>query len=250
MSSVPPLIDQIDFSSSQKEVIVNRVNNAEAPAAVFGIKTLVGLSLVLYGGAVDDNGTPTILANQTIALTDNATNYVKRTAAGVVSAVTSAPSGWPATLAGVVALYTIVTASGLATAVTEWRVGSVNTAPASVAPTNVKVIQVACSDETTALTTGTSKVKFRMPYAMTLTAVRASLSTTSSSGIPAIDINESGASIFSTTLTIDAGEKTSTTAATPAVISDANLADDAEITVDIDTAGTGATGLKITLIGT
>ena len=50
MSGSTPLIDQIDFSSSQKEVIVNRVNNAEAPAAVFGIKTLVGLSLVLYGG--------------------------------------------------------------------------------------------------------------------------------------------------------------------------------------------------------
>jgi len=248
MSGTTPLIDQIDFASSQKEVVVNRVNNAEAPAAVFGIKTLVGLSLVLYGGAVDNAGTPTIVANQTITLTDNATNYVKRTAAGVVSAVTSAPSGWPATLAGVIALYTIVTASGLATSVTEWRVAAGNVAGAAAAP--VKVIQVACSDETTALTTGTSKVKFRMPYAMTLTAVRASLSTTSSSGIPAIDINESGASIFSTTLTIDAGEKTSTTAATPAVISDANLADDAEITVDIDTAGTGATGLKITLIGT
>jgi hypothetical protein len=248
MSGTTPLIDQIDFASSQKEVVVNRVNNAEAPAAVFGIKTLVGLSLVLYGGAVDNAGTPTIVANQTITLTDNATNYVKRTAAGVVSAVTSAPSGWPATLAGVIALYTIVTASGLATSVTEWRVAAGNVAGAAAAP--VKVIQVACSDETTALTTGTSKVKFRMPYAMTLTAVRASLSTTSSSGIPAIDINESGASIFSTTLTIDTGEKTSTTAATPAVISDANLADDAEITVDIDTAGTGATGLKITLIGT
>jgi hypothetical protein len=248
MSGTTPLIDQIDFASSQKEVVVNRVNNAEAPAAVFGIKTLVGLSLVLYGGAVDNAGTPTIVANQTITLTDNATNYVKRTAAGVVSAVTSAPSGWPATLAGVIALYTIVTASGLATSVTEWRVAAGNVAGAAAAP--VKVIQVACSDETTALTTGTSKVKFRMPYAMTLTAVRASLSTTSSSGIPAIDINESGVSIFSTTLTIDTGEKTSTTAATPAVISDANLADDAEITVDIDTAGTGATGLKITLIGT
>jgi hypothetical protein len=248
MSSVPPLIDQIDFSSSQKEVIVNRVNNAEAPAAVFGIKTLVGLSLVVYGGAVDNAGTPTIVANQTITLTDNATNYVKRTAAGVVSAVTSAPSGWPATLAGVVALYTIVTASGVATALTEWRVAT--SSPTSAPAPPVKVIQVACSDEATALTTGTAKVTFRMPYAMTLTAVRASLSTASSSGLPAIDINEAGVSIFSTTLTIDAGEKTSTTAATPAVVSDANLADDAEITVDIDTAGTGAKGLKITLIGT
>lgn len=113
-----------------------------------------------------------------------------------------------------------------------------------------KVIQVACSDQTTALTTGTAKVTFRMPFAMTLTAVRASLNTASSSGNPAIDVNEGGASIFSTTLTIDSGEKTSTTAATPAVISDSALADDAEITIDIDTAGTGAKGLVVTLIGT
>jgi hypothetical protein len=113
-----------------------------------------------------------------------------------------------------------------------------------------EVLAMAVSDETTALTTGTAVLTFRMPFAMTLTSVRASLTTASSSGNPAIDINEGGVSIFSTTLTIDATEKTSTTAATAAVISDSSLADDAEMTVDIDTAGTGAAGLKIYLIGT
>jgi hypothetical protein len=113
-------------------------------------------------------------------------------------------------------------------------------------------IQLAASDETTALTTGTAKVTFRMPYAMTVTAVRASLTTAQASGsIFTVDINESGASILSTKLTIDNTEKTSTTAATPAVISDTALADDAEITIDIDQIGDGtAKGLKITLIGT
>jgi len=109
---------------------------------------------------------------------------------------------------------------------------------------------VAISDETTAITTGTAKITFRMPYAMTLTAVRASLTTVSSSGTPTFDINEAGATILSTKLTIDASEKTSTTAATAAVISDTALADDAEMTIDIDTAGTGAAGAKICLIGT
>ena len=109
---------------------------------------------------------------------------------------------------------------------------------------------VAVSDETTAITTGAAKTTFRMPFAMTLSSVRASLSTASSSGNPAFDVNEGGVSIFSTTLTIDANEKTSTTAATPAVLSDTALADDAEITIDIDTAGTGAKGAKITFIGT
>lgn len=118
---------------------------------------------------------------------------------------------------------------------------------AAAAPT--ECIIVALGDETTAITTGTAKVTMRMPYAFTLTAVRASLTTVSSSGIPTVDINEGGSSILSTKLTIDASEKTSTTAATAAVISDANLADDAEITFDIDVAGTGAAGLKVYLIG-
>ncbi len=112
-------------------------------------------------------------------------------------------------------------------------------------------IIIACSDETTALATGAAKVTFRMPFGFTLSAVRASLTTAQASGsILTIDINEGGTSILSTKLTIDNTEKTSTTAATAAVISDANLADDAEITIDIDQIGDGtATGLKVALIG-
>lgn len=110
-------------------------------------------------------------------------------------------------------------------------------------------IIVAVGDEETELTSGAGKVKFRMPYAFTLLAVRASLTTASSSGTPTVDINEGGASILSTKLTIDSGETTSKTAAAAAVISDANLADDAEITIDVDSAGTDAVGLKVYLIG-
>jgi hypothetical protein len=118
---------------------------------------------------------------------------------------------------------------------------------------NVTVsIQLACSDLTTALTTGTGKAYFRAPYAFTLTAVRASLGTAQTSGsIFTVDINEGGSTILSTKLTIDNTEKTSTTAATAAVISDTAIADDAEITVDIDQVGDGtAKGLIVTLIGT
>jgi hypothetical protein len=107
---------------------------------------------------------------------------------------------------------------------------------------------IAASDETTALTTGTAKVTFRAPFAMTITGLRANVNTASTSGIPTIDINESGTTIMSATkLTIDANEKTSVTAATAAVISDSAIADDAEMTIDIDTAGTGTKGLKITI---
>lgn len=109
------------------------------------------------------------------------------------------------------------------------------------------IYEFCLSDETTAITTGTAKVSWRAPHAMTLKDCRASLSTTSSSGIPTVNIKEGGTTIFSTKLTIDANELTSTTAATPFVFSDTALADDALITFDIDVAGTGATGLKVKL---
>lgn len=118
-----------------------------------------------------------------------------------------------------------------------------------ILPPPLEVWEFALSDESTAITTGTAKLTWRTPAAITVTGVRASLSTASSSGIPTVDINDGGTTILSTKLTINANEKTSTTAATAAVISDTALADDAEITFDIDVAGTGATGLKVKIYG-
>ena len=114
--------------------------------------------------------------------------------------------------------------------------------PAMKAKYDQEVWIIPISDQTTSLTTGTGKFTFRVPYGATVTGVRASLKTASSSGIPTFDINENSASILSTKLTVDANEKTSTTAATAAVISDSTLVNDAEITIDIDVAGTGAVG--------
>lgn len=110
---------------------------------------------------------------------------------------------------------------------------------------------IACSDETTAITTGTAKVTFRIPYAFTVTAVRASVNTAPTGSTILIDINESGTTILSTKLMIDASEKTSTTAATPYVIADASLADDAEITIDFDQVGStiAGKGVKVVIIG-
>jgi hypothetical protein len=113
-------------------------------------------------------------------------------------------------------------------------------------------IGLAASDETTALTTGTAKVTFRTPCAITLTSVRASVTTAPVGSTIVVDINENGTSILSTKLSIDASEKTSATAATAAVISGSALTDDAEITIDIDQVGstTAGAGLKVWLIGT
>jgi len=113
---------------------------------------------------------------------------------------------------------------------------------------------VACSDESTALTTGTAKVSWRMPYAFTLTAgaggITASCNQAPTGAILTMDINESGSTILSTKLTIAIGSTTSVGGTAP-VISDVNLAANALMTVDIDQIGSSnpGTGLKITLIG-
>ena len=111
-------------------------------------------------------------------------------------------------------------------------------------------IGMAVSGEVSAVTTGTAKVTFRMPFAMTVEQVRASLTTASSSGNPTFDINKAGTSILGANkLSIDSGETTSVTAATPTTITTPLLEDNSVITVDVDTAGSGATGAKVYLIG-
>ena len=118
------------------------------------------------------------------------------------------------------------------------------------------VVTFACGDEDTAIDATGQKLSFRMPFAMTLNAgiagVKGSLVTAGTGvNLLTVDINEAGSTILSTKLTFDATETTTTTATTPVVISDVNLADDAIITVDVDqldSGGVGA-GLKISLIG-
>jgi hypothetical protein len=120
------------------------------------------------------------------------------------------------------------------------------------APAEPETIILACSDETTALTAGTAKVTFRMPFAWANLAVEANVTTAPAGGALTVDVNVAGSSILSTKLTIDAGETSSATAATAAVLTTTTIAAGAVVTVDID--GVGATtpgaGLKVTLTGT
>jgi hypothetical protein len=111
------------------------------------------------------------------------------------------------------------------------------------------VIVIPVGDESTALTTGTSKIKFRMPFAATLLTVRASVGTAPTDSTLIVDINEAGTSVLGTKLSIDAGELTSTTAASAATITDPSLADDAEISIDVDQIGStvAGAGLKVSL---
>jgi len=222
----------------------------EAPIA-----TLASASTVNIGAAaantISITGTTTITAFDTIASgalrrlifagaltrTHNGTSLILPTAANITTA------------AGDVAEF-VSEGSG------NWRCTNYERKDGSAlyaaAATVAREWQLACSDLTTALAAGTSKGYGRAPRAMTITGVRASLLTAQTSGsIFTVDINESGTTILSTKITIDNTEKTSVTAATAAVVSDSSIADDAEITIDIDQIGDGtAKGLVVTLLYT
>jgi hypothetical protein len=122
-------------------------------------------------------------------------------------------------------------------------------ANAAFTKANSEIIIFAVTDDTSNITVSSARASFRAPSAMTLTALpRASLNVASTSGIVNVDIKVAGTTILgSNKLTIDATEKTSTTALTATSYSTTSVADDAEISVDILAAGTGAKGLKITL---
>jgi len=122
---------------------------------------------------------------------------------------------------------------------------------------HANAMEVACSDESTAITVGTAKCTFRLPFGMELNAgeagFRASLTGAgSTSGDTTIDCNQNGSTILTTKCTINYSDLTSVGATVPVVIGTTTLTDNAEITIDVDgiTGGADETGLKIQLIGT
>ena len=116
--------------------------------------------------------------------------------------------------------------------------------------TKKRYIQIRLLDKDTshAADTGVGG-EFRFTQAMTIVGVSCYFDTAGVGSVTTIDINEAGATILSTKLTVDASEKTSETAATPAVISDAAIAANAIITFDLDgiASGTAGKGLVIEL---
>jgi hypothetical protein len=133
-------------------------------------------------------------------------------------------------------------------------IGSVGLTVAGGTPspyTRTTSFVIACSDESSALTTGL-KQTFRMPYAYTVTEVRASLTSAGGgSGTTTVDISEAGTTILSTKITIDYGDLTSVGASASPVIDDSSLADNAQMTIDIDavTGDADEAGLKVYIIG-
>ena len=208
---------------------------------------VTGLLPVANGGT--GTPTPSLVAGANVTITGSWPNQTIAAAGGgggggshgtVTSVGLSAPTGFvvadsPITTSGTLALsfaagYSLPTTAKQ----TEW---------------DTDVIVIPVGDETTALTTGTNKVRFRMPYAATLLAVRSNVNTAPTGSTLIVDVNEAGTSVLGTKLSIDATETSSTTAASAATITDTSLADDAEISIDIDQIGStvAGAGLKVSL---
>lgn len=246
------ILQQLATSQANPEIPINENFDVLGALAVYGkdATTTTGLTWGYLGGRWGGFA----ITAATLTLTASSTNYVVvARATGVISTSTTSTNWNDAD--NFARVYLLTTGGSTVTTEEDHRVGEGGVLPAGYIPIPAAIptcIPVACGDELSPLSTGTAKVTFRMPFAMTLTAVRASVTTAPTGSALTVDINEGGVSILSTLLTIDDSEKTSTTAAAPAVISDSALADDAEITIDIDGVGStvAGTGLKVYLIGT
>jgi hypothetical protein len=124
-----------------------------------------------------------------------------------------------------------------------------SSASGNIAPTLSFIVSLTAEDGD--LTVADDLAQIRMPFAFTLTEVRAFVNTAPTGAALTFDITEAGSTILSTLLTIDVSEKTSESAATPPVISDTALADDAIIGFNCDVIGSTLAGAggKIMLIG-
>jgi hypothetical protein len=240
-------LQQLTEAQANPEIPVNRNFQSLEHQAVYGQRQAAhsGLTYGYHGGRWGGF----LIADGTVTLTNAADNYIvvlKTT--GAVS-VSTATTNWNNTTS-YARVYKLTTAGSVVTVTEDHRAGPNGVHGGAVGGTESFI--VAASDETTPITVGTNKVRFRMPYALTLTGVRASVNTAPTGATIIIDINEGGTSVLSTRLSIDTTKFTSTTAASAAVISDAALADDAEIGIDFDQVGStiAGTGVKVYLIGT
>lgn len=113
-------------------------------------------------------------------------------------------------------------------------------------------LEVPFSDQTSSLTTGT-KITFTWRFgATTLTSTPVDVAEAPTGSAMQFNVTKNGSTIYSTKPTIDAGETSTSTAATPAVLSTTTIADGDIITIAIDQIGSTNSGKGgiLTFIGT
>lgn len=108
-----------------------------------------------------------------------------------------------------------------------------------------KFVNIALSDMTTDLTTGTAKAAWFAPEGGELVSVYIGVHDPSSSGVVRVDMNDSGGSVFTTRPAIDATEATSLTGTAAVLDGTVSFSRGDKFTFDIDDAGTDAKGLQV-----
>ena len=180
--------------------------------------------------------------------------HVTRTAAEILAQVPAAST----TVAGIIEA---AIASEINTGTDDGRAVTPDSLAGSIMGRKYMTIKVI--DDATVLTTGDGKIIIPIPpdfSGMNLVDADAAVSTVSSSGLPTVSIERirtgTGAGtvdMLSTSITIDASEKTSLTATSAPAINGAN--DDVlmnsdsqdQLSINVDVAGTGAKGLAVML---
>lgn len=108
------------------------------------VATTTSLTYGYHGGPLYTGGAFSMIADGTIALSDNATNYVERTTGGSVSKNTAGFT------AGRVPLAKVTTLSGAITAIEDWRAGGATDAVALIAALGTGAALVTDTDVTLA----------------------------------------------------------------------------------------------------
>lgn len=111
-------------------------------------------------------------------------------------------------------------------------------------PARAEVIEVAIGAQDADMEVASAALVTRARFSFTLVGIRASVKVAQTGTYSQFDLDKNGSSVLSTKLTINASEKTSTTAATAVVINSASasFADDDEITLAIDQIGSTIAG--------
>lgn len=119
MSDSTSHIDLISSSQAQKEVTANAAFDAASPAMLYGRRasTSAALTWGFYGGVAAIAGTPTAIANGTVALTASVTNYIE--ADPIDGSVSANTVGFTS---GSLPLYEVVAGASTVTSYTDWRV--------------------------------------------------------------------------------------------------------------------------------
>jgi hypothetical protein len=168
------------------------LNRSSANLALTGISSIAlpgstSGTITLQSTATAGTNTITLpAATGTVALTSNKISDFAAVTSSELAGKISDETG-----TGVIVFSDSPALSGTPTAPT----ASANTNTTQIATTAYAYqledfIVIALSDETTNITTGTAKLTWRAPFAMTLTQIpRASLNTASTSGNPTVDIN-------------------------------------------------------------